>query len=246
MLVMNREVVNPYAVPEAVQQSPEFSANEQWFELSDDGLICGSRPHLPRICMRTGQDVGEYVKPVRFWVYSQRKHRVPSMVAAWTILLGLFFAEWYSKLAGFAWPLIAMMSAQAVGFAVYAMMMHWPWGRSRVLVAGYYTRTGVWRGLMVGVMLGCCFGLVAFPSFYIHQWIGGGLATSWPLLATVFAPVVESIVRIVMKPPHLEVRPDGLFELRGFRPELLARLRGDSAVAGESGTLGIAEKAGSR
>ena len=64
---------------------------------------------------------------------------------------------------------------------------------------------------------------------------GGANAQAWP----------SKIVRIVMKPPYLEVRPDGMFELRGFRPEVLARLRSYAAVAGDSGALGVAEKAGS-
>ncbi len=81
---MNRESVNPYAVPEGIQQSQQSqqsSANDHRFELSDDGLVCGARLHLPRICMRTGQDVGENVSPRRLWVSARREHRVFRMVA---------------------------------------------------------------------------------------------------------------------------------------------------------------------
>lgn len=241
---MNRESVNPYAVPEGIQQSQQSSANDHRFELSDDGLVCGARLHLPRICMWTGQDVGENVSPWRLCVYARRAHRVFRMVAR-LILLSLFFSEWYSQRMGFAWPLITSLIGQAIGFAVYAIMMQPPWGRSRVLVLAYYSRTGVWRGLMVGGLMGGCFGLIGFSAFYLSQRIGSGLFTLAPLIIALISPVVEKIVRIVMKPPYLEVRPDGMFELRGFRPEVLARLRSYAAVAGDSGVLGGAEKAGS-
>ena len=141
---MNRESVNPYAVPEGIQQSQQSSANDHRFELSDDGLVCGARLHLPRICMQTGQDVGENVSPRRFWVSARREHRVFRMVA-WLILLSLFFSEWYSQRMGFAWPLITSLIGQAIGFAVYAIMMQPPWGRSRVLVLAYYSRTEIGR-----------------------------------------------------------------------------------------------------
>ncbi len=148
---------------------------------------------------------------------------------------------------GFAWPLIASLIGQAIGWAVYVIMMNSPWVRSRVLVVAYYTRTGMWRGLMVGGLMGGYFGLIGFSSFYLSRRIGWGVGvgTFWPLFAALISPVFEKIVGIVMKPLYLEVRPDGMFELRGFRPEVLARLRSYAAVAGDSGVLGVAEKAGS-
>jgi len=99
---------------------------------------------------------------------------------------------------------------------------------------------------MVGGLMGGCLALICSSAFYLsHQRIGSGLFTLALLIIALISPVFEKIVRIVMKPPYLEVRPDGMFELRGFRPEVLARLRSYAAVAGDSGVLGVAEKAGS-
>ncbi|MFN5973519.1 MAG: hypothetical protein ACK48U_03655 [Planctomyces sp.] len=226
---------NPFAAPTESLQAAVPEATDDWYELRGETLVCRSSLRLPRYCLVTGKACPDSVA-LNFPLYHQPGFRV-SRVGSRLIVIFLAVV-WIvgcivlgGILTGLGAPVAGIIAFAIVGIgipiAVGLVAVRRSSSAKKLPVTAFLSpgkhRARQWISWLP---------LVLIVPMMVLDWLGvlpRGLGSLW------FRPcLVLNIIsqRLWLRGLRLKLKPreDGLYEVTGFSPAFLERLREQAAV----------------
>lgn len=226
---------NPFAAPAESVHAVVTEATDDWYELRGETLVCRSSLRLPRYCLVTGKACPDSVA-LNFPLYHQPGFRV-SRVGSRLIVIFLAVV-WIvgcivlgGILTGLGAPVAGIIAFAIVGIgipiAVGLVAVHRSSSATKLPVTAFLSpgkhRARQWISWLPLVLI---VPMMALDSMGV---LPRGIGGFWFLPFLVMNIISQRLwlrgLRLKLKP-----REDGLYEVIGFSPAFLERLREQAAV----------------
>ncbi|MFN6310416.1 MAG: hypothetical protein ACK46M_03070 [Planctomyces sp.] len=226
---------NPFAAPTESLHAAAPEATDDWYELRGETLVCRSSLRLPRYCLVTGKACPDSVA-LNFPLYYQPGFSVSSVGSRLIVIflavvwiVGCIVLEGILTSRGA--PVAGIIAFAIVGIgiplAVGLMAVHRSSSATKLLVKAFLSpgkhRARQWISWLPLVLI---VPMMASDSMGV---LPRGIGSLWFLPFLVMNIISQRLwlrgLRLKLKP-----REDGLYEVTGFSPAFLERLREQAAV----------------
>ena len=227
---------NPFAVSPNAAYSAVVEAADDWFEVRGESLICHGSLRLPQYCLVTGEDCPEAAPFSLRLVHNpgfslQRMLKLLGVVLLSVIWVLSFIALITSSTASLAtspWltavtVLLCVVAFAGPGLVAIYFLRRVQVNRQQVLVTAFLSRGRNRIRFWVGVLP-----LVFFVPMMVMDSFGGILPARIGGFWFVPFLIMNTLShRLWLRGLALKVKPeqDGRFEMTGFSPAFLARLK---------------------
>lgn len=226
---------NPFAAPTESLHAAAPEATDDWYELRGETLVCRSSLRLPRYCLVTGKACPDSVA-LNFPLYHQPGFRV-SRVGSRLIVIFLAVV-WIvgcivlgGILTGLGAPVAGIIAFAIVGIgiplAVGLVAVHRSSSATKLPVTAFLSpgkhRARQWISWLP---------LVLIVPMMVLDWMGvlpRGIGGFW-FLPFLVVNIISQRLWLRGLRLKLKLREDGLYEVTGFSPAFLERLREQAAV----------------